>query len=102
MTRSDLVRRLQQSQPALSDQQATLVVDTFFAVISRQMTEDGRVELRNFGIFSTRERKARTARNPRTGVDVEVPEKRAMFFRPGKALRNRLMLRVPRRIEEAD
>jgi len=48
------------------------------------------VELRGFGAFSTREREARTGRNPRTGEAVDVPAKRVPYFKPGKEMRNAL------------
>jgi len=50
----------------------------------------GRVELRGFGAFSTRERQARKGRNPRTGESVDVPGKRVPYFKPGKEMRQRL------------
>jgi hypothetical protein len=52
----------------------------------------GRVELRGFGAFSTRQRDGRTGRNPKTGVTVDVPEKRVPYFKPGKGMKERLNL----------
>ena len=49
-----------------------------------------RVELRGFGAFSTKQRQARTGRNPRTGDKVPVTEKLAPFFKTGKEMRERL------------
>jgi integration host factor subunit beta len=66
------------------------VVSIFFDEIAKRLAEGGRVELRGFGAFSTREREARTGRNPRTGEAVEVPEKRVPYFKPGKEMRERL------------
>ena len=54
------------------------------------LAENGRVELRGFGAFSTRARDARTGRNPRTGVAVQVPEKLVPYFKSGKGLRARI------------
>jgi hypothetical protein len=48
------------------------------------------VELRGFGAFSTREREARSGRNPRTGDAVDVPAKRVPYFKAGKEIRERL------------
>ena len=53
----------------------------------------GRVELRGFGAFSTRQRDARIGRNPRTGEAVDVDAKRVPYFKPGKEMRERLNLR---------
>ena len=52
----------------------------------------GRVELRGFGAFSTRQRDARVGRNPRTGEAVDVDAKRVPYFKPGKEMRERLNL----------
>ena len=46
--------------------------------------------MRGFGTFSTRQRDARTGRNPRTGDSVSVPAKRVPYFKPGKEMRERL------------
>ena len=48
------------------------------------------MELRGFGAFSTREREARSGRNPRTGDAVDVPAKRVPYFKAGKEIRERL------------
>ena len=52
--------------------------------------EEGRIELRNFGVFQVRPRAARKARNPRTGRQVEVPEKFVVSFKPGKIMEERV------------
>ncbi|NQV95351.1 MAG: integration host factor subunit beta, partial [Sphingomonadales bacterium] len=66
------------------------IIDLFFNQISQKLAEGGRVELRGFGAFSTRQRKPRTGRNPRTGESVEVPAKRVPYFKPGKEIREQL------------
>ena len=53
-------------------------------------TREDRVELRGFGAFVVKQRRARLGRNPRTGEAVAVPEKGAPFFKPGKQLRERI------------
>ena len=49
------------------------------------------VELRNFGIFKVRSRKSRVGRNPKTGVEVPIPEKRIVSFKPGLVMKKRVM-----------
>ena len=71
-------------------QEVEQVVDIFFEEIAQRLAEGGRIELRGFGAFSTREREARTGRNPRTGEAVDVPAKRVPYFKPGKEMRNAL------------
>ena len=79
-----------QDNPELRAQEIEQVVDIFFEEIAQRLAEGGRVELRGFGAFSTRERDARTGRNPRTGEPVDVPAKRVPYFKPGKEMRERL------------
>ena len=45
------------------------------------------LELRNFGVFKVKERKARTGRNPRTGETVSVPPKKVVTFKPGLVMK---------------
>ena len=66
------------------------MVDIFFDEISARLAEGGRVELRGFGAFSTRQRESRQGRNPRSGQAVAVPAKRVPYFKPGKEMRERL------------
>lgn len=90
MIRSELLQALARDNPELRAEEVEQVVDIFFEEIAARLAEGGRVELRGFGAFSTRERQARTGRNPRTGEPVEVPAKRVPYFKPGKEMRERL------------
>lgn len=90
MIRSELVQRLVQDNPELSVREVEKIVGVFFDEIVKRLMEDGRVELRGFGAFSTRAREARTGRNPRTGETVSVEAKRVPYFKPGKEMRSRL------------
>ncbi len=90
MIRSELVQALAEENPGLSIREVEKIVSVFFDEIVARLSEDGRVELRGFGAFSTRGRDARTGRNPRTGETVEVDAKRVPYFKPGKEMRARL------------
>ena len=90
MIRSVLLSALATDNPGLKSEEIEQVVDIFFDEIAQRLAEGGRVELRGFGAFSTRERAARTGRNPRTGETVDVPAKRVPYFRPGKEMRRAL------------
>lgn len=90
MIRSELLSVLAKDNPGLRAEDVEQVVDIFFDEISQRLAEGGRVELRGFGAFSTRERAARQGRNPRTGETVEVGAKRVPYFRPGKEMRRAL------------
>jgi integration host factor subunit beta len=90
MIRSELLLALAKENPELRAEEVERVVDIFFDEISERLAQGGRVELRGFGAFSTREREARTGRNPRTGESVSVPGKKVPYFKPGKEMRARL------------
>lgn len=90
MIRSELLLALAKENPELRAEEVERVVDIFFDEISERLAQGGRVELRGFGAFSTREREARVGRNPRTGESVSVPGKKVPYFKPGKEMRARL------------
>jgi integration host factor subunit beta len=90
MIRSELVQKLANENPSLTVQEVERIVDLFFKEIVERLASGGRVELRGFGAFTTRERDARTGRNPRTGETVPVTAKRVPYFKPGKEMRERL------------
>lgn len=90
MIRSELLQVLAKDNPELRAEEVEQVVDIFFDEIAARLAEGGRVELRGFGAFSTRDRSARTGRNPRSGESVKVPSKRVPYFKPGKEIRERL------------
>jgi integration host factor subunit beta len=90
MIRSELLNELHKDNPELRAEEVEQVVDVFFDEITQRLAEGGRVELRGFGAFSTREREARVGRNPRTGESVNVPAKRVPYFKAGKEIKKRL------------
>jgi len=90
MIRSELLQVLAQENPGLRMEEIEKIVGTFFDEIAGRLATGGRVELRGFGAFSTREREARSGRNPRTGESVSVPGKKVPYFKPGKEMRARL------------
>jgi integration host factor subunit beta len=90
MIRSELLQALARENPELRAEDVERALDTFFEEITERLAGGGRVELRGFGAFSTRQREARKGRNPRTGETVSVPDKRVPYFKPGKEMRARL------------
>ncbi len=90
MIRSELLQALHKDNPELRAEEVEQLVDIFFDEIAGRLAEGGRVELRGFGAFSTRERDARVGRNPRTGATVSVPSKRVPYFKAGKEISQRL------------
>ena len=92
MIRSELVQKLCTDFPDLTQPEVEGVVSAIFDSITDQLATGGRVELRGFGAFSTRQRDGRVGRNPRTGESVSVDAKRVPYFKPGKEMRERLNL----------
>ena len=80
MIRSELVQKLCADFPDLTQREVEGVVSAIFDSITDQLAKGGRVELRGFGAFSTRQRDARVGRNPRTGeVGLGQRQARALF-----------------------
>lgn len=85
MTKKEIVKTIS-DETGLNQQQIKAIVQKTFDAIVTTLVEEGRIELRNFGVFQVRPRAARKARNPRTGRQVEVPEKFVVTFKPGKIM----------------
>ena len=90
MIRSELVQKLMDENPHLSQRDVERVISTIFEEIITTIAKGDRVELRGFGAFSVKKRGSRQGRNPRTGAAVSVEEKYVPFFKTGKLLRDRL------------
>jgi integration host factor subunit beta len=87
MTKADLVDKV----TALGDltrRDGEIIVDTLFDAVIGALKSGDKIEIRGFGSFRTRQRNARTGRNPKTGAKVDVPAKRVPFFKPSKELRD--------------
>ena len=89
VTKKDTVRTISEELGLAQDQTKQIVQKTFDSIINI-LVEDGRVELRNFGVFAVQQRKPRKARNPRTGETVMVGERCTVIFRPGQVMEHRV------------
>lgn len=90
MTKSALIDRVTEKVEGLTRKQTEIVVDTVFDSIKDALAKGDKIEVRGFGNFRLKHRKPRKARNPKTGESVDVPAKRVLFFKVGKALREAL------------
>jgi integration host factor subunit beta len=90
MTKSELIEQLVDVEVPLSKKESELVVNTIFDTITEALAVGDRVEIRGFGSFSIRERDSRQARNPKIGEVIQIPAKKAPFFKTGKELRQRV------------
>ncbi len=86
MVKGELIAQVAE-QLSLTRKEATLIVNTVFTSIADSLAAGQKVELRGFGSFRIKQRRARQGRNPRTGEPVTVPAKKVPFFKPGKDLK---------------
>jgi len=95
VTKKEIVKDISEAIGLTQLKTKEIVQKTFDAIV-KTLVEDGRIELRNFGVFEVKKRAARKARNPRTGDKVFVPEKFVVTFKPGKEMEEKV-----RQMEEA-
>ena len=84
MLKSELVAKITEESPHLYRRDVENVVNAILDTITDALTRGDRVEVRGFGVFSTKKRKGGIRRNPRTGAKVVVAEKIIPVFRTGK------------------
>ncbi len=87
MTKSDLVQKLSEQVTTLTKKECEVIVDTVFGNMKDALQRGEKIEIRGFGSFTVRVRRAKEGRNPKTGEKVSIPEKRIPFFKVGKELR---------------
>jgi integration host factor subunit beta len=90
MIKSELVRRIGEQNPHLFARDVERIVNAIFDEVAAALARQDRVELRGFGAFAVKTRKARPGRNPKTGAVVSVPETLHPSFRTGKPMHDRL------------
>ncbi len=89
MTKKEIVKQIADEIQETQLRTKEIVQRTFEAIVDT-LIEQGRIELRNFGVFEVKRRKARKARNPRTGEKVDVPPKCVVTFKPGKEMEEKV------------
>ena len=90
MTKSELIERIAMSNPHLYASDVERLVTTILNRIKKALVEGNRVELRGFGVFGTKKRSSRVARNPKIGESVSVQEKAVPYFKAGRILKKRI------------
>ena len=86
MNRSELIIAIK-DKAKLSRKDAEKVIDTFFDAVKETLSKGKRVEIRGFGSFTVKSYKPYIGRNPKTGVQINVPSKKLPFFKVGKELK---------------
>ena len=87
MTKRGIIEELLARHQGFSHRQSETIINAMFEEMANVLARGGRIEIRGFGSFGVKQRRARQGRNPRTGGMVEVAAKRVPFFRTGKELR---------------
>jgi nucleoid DNA-binding protein len=100
VTKKEIVKQISDDLGLTQLKVKDIVQQTFDAIVATLLRE-GRIELRNFGVFEVKRRKARKARNPRTGEPVEVEPKNVVTFKPGKEMEEKVRLKksVPQAVD---
>ncbi len=89
MTKKEIVATIAEEIGLTQLKTKEIVQKTFDAIVAT-LVRDGRIELRNFGVFEVKRRAPRKARNPRTGDKVYVPAKNVVTFKPGKEMEEKV------------
>src|SRR6266498_1450697 len=89
VTKKEIVKQISE-RAQLTQLKTKLIVQWTFDAIIETLVEEGRIELRNFGVFEVKRRKPRRARNPRTNEPVEVEAKNVVTFQPGKVMEEKV------------
>jgi len=89
VTKKEIVKQISERAQLTQLKTKEIVQWTFDAIIETLIAE-GRIELRNFGVFEVKRRKPRRARNPRTNEPVDVEAKNVVTFQPGKVMEERV------------
>ena len=90
IVKSKLLKQLSQNYPNFLKKDLEKFTDIILKEIKRTLRRNERVELRGFGVFSTKIQKPRISRNPKTGEKVNTPEKKTIHFKMSKDLFKKL------------
>ena len=90
ITKSELVKQLSRTYPNLLKKDLEKFFDIFISEVKLALKNGERVELRGWGVFSTKNQKRKTSRNPKTGEKVIVNEKKGVSFKMSKDLFNEI------------
>jgi DNA-binding protein HU-beta len=85
LIKQDLIQRVVE-RTGLPRVKAEAAVDSIFEAMKAALSQDDRIELRGFGVFTVKPRKTGVGRNPRTGAEVSIAPGKAVRFKPGREL----------------
>jgi integration host factor subunit beta len=90
MVKSELIKKLCDLNPNILRKDIIKTIDVVFNEISEALKNNIKFEIRGYGTFKVKNRKARTAKNPKTGEKVSIPNKKSPFFKMSKIMKIRL------------
>jgi nucleoid DNA-binding protein len=88
MTKADLARAIYDRHGGISNQEAQRIVDLIFETIKHRLVAGEEVHIVGFGSLEVVERRSRRGRNPVTGEDIQLPDRRALVFRPSRTMKS--------------
>jgi DNA-binding protein HU-beta len=89
MNKAELVNAMA-TDTGLTKKDVESVLNSFVNVVSDELAKNEKVQLVGFGTFETRERAARTGRNPQTGEELKIAASTVPAFKAGKALKDKV------------
>ena len=87
MNKAELVNAMA-TETGLSKKDTEATLNAFVNAVTKELSQKGKVQLVGFGTFETRERAARTGRNPQTGKELKIASSIVPAFKAGKALKD--------------
>lgn len=86
MIKVEIVKRVAEHLK-MKDKEALVVVDSIIEAMKKIVAEEGRLEIRDFGVFQTKRRKERIGRNPKDKKEYPIPARRVVTFKMGRELK---------------
>ena len=87
MTKSDLVQKLSEQVTTLTKKECEVIVDTVFGNMKESLQRGEKIEIRGFGSFTVRVRRAKEGRNPKTGEEIGITPRKVVTFRPSQVFK---------------
>lgn len=86
MIKAEIVKRVA-DHLKMRDKEALFIIDSIIGSMKKVVAEQGRLEIRDFGVFQTKKRKERVGRNPKDKKEYPIPSRRVVTFKMGRELK---------------
>ena len=88
MTKEEIIRAIWDQFPTITVNEARRIYETTINLLKETLVKGESIEIRGFGKFTVREKNKRMGRNPRTGEEAVIDERKVVTFKPSKIFRN--------------